>query len=56
MIFAFKGEGSVMLTLSFCHEFVLNFLLKWVLHSHYVKSSRPSFCTFNISQCQFQMG
>lgn len=21
MIFAFKGEGSVMLTLSFCHEF-----------------------------------
>ena len=43
MIFTSRGEGSVMIMLSFSimsfgHELVLNFILKWAHHSHFVRS------------------
>ena len=43
MIFTSKGEGSVMIMLSFCinsfgHELVLNFISKWAHHSFIVRS------------------
>ena len=43
MIFNSRGEGMVMIMLSFCiisfgHELVYNFILKWAHHSHIVRS------------------
>lgn len=52
-----RGEMNVMIRLSFCimsfcHEFVLNFILKWAHYSHFVKPFRTfilPWSTFNIS-------